>query len=64
MVQKITPVSYTYIGDDQPRIGFIAQRVADIVPEAVSENGDLLVLEPFALTAVLFGAVKKLLSQK
>ncbi len=67
-VLQLRPVHYTAISDSSRHVGFIAQEVRDVIPEAVSgKEGDLkkgenLGLEYGNLTSVLVNAMKELYS--
>jgi hypothetical protein len=58
---KLRPVEYTKIGTSHKEVGFIAEEVNDIIPEAVSKNDDGTVesISYGRLTAVLLQAVKE-----
>lgn len=65
-VLRLRPVYYTSIRDESRHVGFIAQEVREVIPEAVSgKEGDLkkgenLGLEYGNLTSVLVKAIKEL----
>jgi hypothetical protein len=62
-VMKLRPVSYKWAdGDQATAIGFIAQDVQQVIPEAVrrQEWGGMLTLDDRAILAALVNAVKEL----
>lgn len=63
-IAKLRPVSYRWRegGDQKPAIGFIAQEVGDVIPEAVrrQEWGGMLTLDDRAILAALVNAVQEL----
>jgi len=68
LVQKLSPVRFDWKRDDFPdqhftdqrQIGFIAQEVADVVPEAVIKGGDgYLSVDYGRLTPVVVEALKE-----
>ncbi|MGE0362788.1 MAG: tail fiber domain-containing protein [Vicinamibacterales bacterium] len=64
VVAKLKPVSYRWKeGDSDRHIGFIAQDVEDVIPDAVRRQrwgGDLLTLDDRAILAALVNAVQEL----
>jgi hypothetical protein len=65
VINALAPVSYTWKDTErmgtQTEIGFIAQAVKDVVPEAIGENNDgMLSLDYPKLTAVLVKAIQEL----
>ena len=40
MARRLRPVQFHFKGSDKIRYGFIAQEVAEVMPDAVSENKD------------------------
>lgn len=63
-IAQLRPVSYRWKeGDQAPAVGFLAQEVGDVIPEAVRRQewgGGMLTLDDRAILAALVNAVKEL----
>ena len=61
IVNKLNPVSYNRIGQEENEIGFIAQEVQELIPDLVFENPDGLKSLAYAnMTSILVKAIQEL----
>ena len=60
LIKKITPISYTRIGEDKMHYGFSAQELQGILPNIVTEEGGQLSITPDEIVPVLLKALKEL----
>jgi len=63
IIEALPLHSYKYIGDDNTRIGWIAQEVEEILPEGATEIKGYKAILPDQILAAVHGAVKHLLSE-
>lgn len=61
-LRLLQPVTYTWTTNGQADLGFIAEEVAAVIPQAVTydENGEVASFNPNTITALLTSAVKQL----
>jgi hypothetical protein len=65
MDERVAPVGFRYEWEDERRVGFVAEDMVRVVPEAVAldDNGDPHSIHYGALVPVLWGAIRELSAQ-
>jgi len=59
-LRRIKVHSYKYVGDDEPRLGLIAQDLEQEFPDAVKEVGGLKHVDTYALMSIIAAALGEL----
>ena len=62
-IQNLKPCSFNFINSSTKKIGFIAQDVEKIIPEAVTSVGDTMNIDYSALVSVCVDSMKQLIKK-
>jgi len=60
-IRKLKPFVYNYIGQEEKRVGLIAQDVEKVLPEAVVEIEGIKHVDLYAIQTLIIGAINELL---